>query len=65
MTDYFEHEALDRVSLAMNFISDNIYEHPYIVSNPEYHKKIEDVTDILNSIYQEIGNKHFKEVEDY
>ena len=65
MINYMEHEALDRVSIAIGIISDYLYDHPYIVSNPEYHKKIEDVTDILNSIYQEIGNKHFKEGEDY
>jgi hypothetical protein len=56
--DYFDHEALDRASLAMEFVCENLCEHEGIQRNPQWKALAHKACDVLNELYQEIGRTH-------
>ena len=49
------HEALDRCSLAVDFVDDNLLQHPYVQAHPEILAKIQLAADTLAEAYQLIG----------
>lgn len=54
---FHEHEALDRLHLALEILQDHIFDHPYISSNVQLQNKVGNAMDILMDCYQEIGRK--------
>lgn len=54
---FHEHEALDRLHLALEILQDHINDHPYISSNIELQNKVGHAMNMLMDVYQEIGRK--------
>jgi len=50
---YSYHEAVDRVSLALNFIDDNIMQHPVVSHHKKLRKKANKIIMLLGELYQE------------
>lgn len=53
---YHYHEALDRTHIVTNIVADYLGEHPVYEKHVNLKKKIDVISDELNSLYQEIGN---------
>lgn len=56
LNDEHIHEALDRIFVAQNFLSQTLEEHPLIASIPEFNKKMGSAIAILAELYSEIGS---------
>lgn len=52
---YHAHEALDRCSLAIDFIADNLVGHPFVVDHQQIASALDAALSDLHRIYQEIG----------
>ena len=52
---YHAHEALDRCSLAVDFIADNLVGHPFVVDHPQIASALDAALSDLHRIYQDIG----------
>lgn len=56
--DYSRHEALDRTSIFCNMLSNQLLDHHFIQSRPEFRMKVEAAVKQLFSVYQAIGAEH-------
>ena len=56
LNDGHIHEALDRIFVAQNFLSQSLEGHPLIGPVPEFNKKVESAIAILAELYSEIGS---------
>jgi len=56
LDSYHYHEAIDRTYLAINFIEENLTQHPVYHKHIELKTKIDEITSGLVELYQLIGN---------
>ena len=52
------HEALDRTSMVLNIIDNNILSHPVILLDPEAYRIAYEAHSKLFNLYQYLGDKH-------
>lgn len=54
--DLCMHEALDRASLAADFVENALLGHPSIVNNATFYRMVHQAHTILYNLYQKIGD---------
>ena len=52
------HEALDRTSMVLNILDNNVLSHPAILLDPEAHRLAYEAHSKLFNLYQYLGDKH-------
>jgi hypothetical protein len=55
--EYSYHEALDRTSVIMNIIDDNLSNHPVVLDNEDVRELIDKAQEELAKAYQLLGEK--------
>ena len=55
------HELLDRTSLAMDMVVENVRDHPACVQNPEWFALAEKAGAALRELYERIGADHLQD----
>jgi cell fate (sporulation/competence/biofilm development) regulator YmcA (YheA/YmcA/DUF963 family) len=56
--DYLRHEALDRTSMLADMVERHLVEHPFIQSRPDLVAYVTSASEILQRVYQIIGQEH-------
>lgn len=56
IADGFYIEALDRAHIIACNVEDYLLQHPAIDNTPKLKKKVQKISDLLGSLYQDIGN---------
>ena len=56
LNDGHIHEAIDRIHVAITYLSAALSEHPLLSSVDEFQNELEKSIDILGSLYQTVGN---------
>lgn len=52
------HEALDRTSMVLNILDNNVLSHPAILLDPEAYRLAYEAQSKLYNLYQYLGAKH-------
>jgi hypothetical protein len=53
---YSQHEVLDRLSLLLNILDSEVYEHPFTKASPKVRKLVSRACRNLAEAYQETGH---------
>ena len=61
--EFYWHEALDRTSIAHDFVDDCVCEHEAVQSRPELQALAQKAVDALAELYQKIGAIRFAETD--
>lgn len=57
LDEFHKHEALDRCDIVLTILEMTLLLHPYIEAHPELVAKLEQASDLIGQVYQEIGGR--------
>ena len=52
---FLAHEALDRASLAVDYVQETLADHQFLADHPDIKSKVDKAVELLAEAYQDIG----------